>query len=71
MEMDLYELLTHLKYRRFLIISEMLKREETDELIAKLSSIQGAIAAVEARMAESPDPAESPWDDPSYRLGRS
>ncbi|MDX0500661.1 hypothetical protein GOC68_31565 [Sinorhizobium medicae] len=29
--MDLYELLTHLKYRRFLIISEMLKREETDE----------------------------------------
>ncbi|WP_077960087.1 hypothetical protein [Ensifer adhaerens] len=68
--MNQNELLTRLKYRRFAVISEMLKREETDELIAKLSAIQGAIAAVEARAAESPDPAESPWNDPSYRLNR-
>ncbi|RVQ49510.1 hypothetical protein CN059_08430 [Sinorhizobium medicae] len=66
--MDPNELLTRLKIRRSIVISEMLKSEESDESIAKLSSIQGAITAVEARVAEHPDPVESPWNDPDFRL---
>lgn len=49
-------------------ISEMLKNEENEESMAKLSAIQGAIAAVEAYAAESPDTAESPWNDPSFTI---
>ncbi|RVI95667.1 hypothetical protein CN186_08685 [Sinorhizobium medicae] len=66
--MDKSELLTRLKYRRMAAISEMLKNEENEESMAKLSAIQGAIAAVEAYAAESPDTAESPWNDPSFTI---
>ncbi|WP_028748502.1 hypothetical protein [Rhizobium mesoamericanum] len=66
--MEPNELLTRLKYRRFLAITKMLERGETDELITQLSAIQGAIAAVEARAAEEPAPGASPWEDPNFSL---